>query len=71
MGMLSEVRADPMRGLKNLLLIQMCLIGGITISMVGPTLVSMQQRSNSTVTQAAYGLSMRSVGASAGAVLGE
>ena len=70
-NILTQVRDHPIRGIKTLLLVFLCFYGGITLTLVGPTLVSLQLRSNSSVTQASYGLSFRSAGASVGAVAGE
>ena len=70
MGLLSQLRHHPIRGLKTLALTLFCMYAGMNIAIVGPTLVSLQHRANASVTQSSYGLSFRSAGAGIGALLG-
>ena len=70
MGMLSEVRQHPIRGIKTLCLVLLFFYCGLGIAIVGPTLINIQDRTNATLTEASYGLSFRSAGAGVGSLLG-
>ena len=70
MRLLHELYHHPVRGVKTLCLIMLCCYTGINLAIVGPTLVNLQARTNSTVTEASYGLSARSAAAAVGSLLG-
>ena len=69
MGLWAELRSHPIRRIKMLMLLSTALCSGLNVAVVGPTMVNLQLRTGSTVTQSAFTLNARSAGACFGALM--
>lgn len=71
MGMLQEVRLHPKRGLKFAALMPSLVAGGMSMAIIGPTLLDLQDQVSCTTSQVALIFTARAAGSIVGCFICE